>query len=330
MEPNCERTVKIKYSLYFGMVSSLRICLCLLGVCSVIAISALFVNFQTFRRAGELKYLPLAKKSVHSVNSYYEFREDNIEGAKTSSSSLSNRLRMKFVARELQPKWKAQYRLLVRQFDALMRRLNIKYFLFSGSLIGAYRHHGPVPWDDDFDVQLSKKDLLKIRKVFDDNDPQVKHMKIKMFKSRPWKLSFSYSHWPLVDIWPYVHIDEYIKDSTFQPWVRRNNSDIFPLVKVPFMGMMLPAPRKWRKVLLDRYGDIDKKCTSHHVSHRTFRTFRVVHTDCAALHGHFPFVTRTLKDGIMSETLKLGNRALSMWRYSVGSKDAPVDRVICD
>ncbi len=42
-------------------------------------------------------------------------------------------------------------------FDYLCNKHNIKYFLTGGSLIGAVRHSGFIPWDDDLDVGMTRK-----------------------------------------------------------------------------------------------------------------------------------------------------------------------------
>lgn len=50
-------------------------------------------------------------------------------------------------------------------FDAVCTKYNIKYFLIFGTAIGAMRHNGFIPWDDDIDVAVFRDDLDKLRNV---------------------------------------------------------------------------------------------------------------------------------------------------------------------
>jgi len=43
-------------------------------------------------------------------------------------------------------------------FDAICKELGLKYFLSRGSALGAIRHKGFIPWDDDLDVGMPMKD----------------------------------------------------------------------------------------------------------------------------------------------------------------------------
>ena len=51
----------------------------------------------------------------------------------------------------------ALYALLL-EFDRVARALETPYFLFAGTLLGAVRHQGFIPWDDDLDILMLRED----------------------------------------------------------------------------------------------------------------------------------------------------------------------------
>ena len=69
---------------------------------------------------------------------------------------------------------KAQLRMLdiLSVVDDIFRRNHIDYWLHGGTLIGAVRHHGFIPWDDDVDIAVRALDMPRIRKVLNAELPE--------------------------------------------------------------------------------------------------------------------------------------------------------------
>lgn len=60
---------------------------------------------------------------------------------------------------------------ILREFQRICEKYSLTYYSDGGTSLGAVRHNGFIPWDDDLDVCMPREDFDRLLKVVDDELP---------------------------------------------------------------------------------------------------------------------------------------------------------------
>ena len=79
---------------------------------------------------------------------------------------------MKELTPQEQPRWNAVINGVLRQYIAICKEHHLTYFCCGGTAIGAVRHQGMIPWDDDVDVFMPRPDYDRFIQIASQQLPE--------------------------------------------------------------------------------------------------------------------------------------------------------------
>lgn len=98
----------------------------------------------------------LRQSSSRAISSEREIFIDNINCDEMRNGFLVTSHRKKL--------WNVQIG-LIKEFARICKKYNLRWFAIAGTLLGAVRHKGFIPWDDDVDIAMLRPDFEKFKLV---------------------------------------------------------------------------------------------------------------------------------------------------------------------
>jgi phosphorylcholine metabolism protein LicD len=132
----------------------------------------------------------------------------------------------------------------MKKFHQICKDNNITYWADGGTLLGAVRHTGIIPHDDDIDIVMFEEDFERLKKVLSEqeNEYYVKHFEFPLWKFLKRGIDAAW-----IDIFLIVkeedkYVFKEIKHREFWPTMWYKHTEIFPLKEVDFEDVKIFIP----------------------------------------------------------------------------------------
>lgn len=128
---------------------------------------------------------------------------------------------------------------ILKELLVLFKKNHISYYALGGTVLGAVRHKGFIPWDDDIDIGVPREDYERLQDVCSQLPPHLKFISYTVDPSYPYYIA------RVIDERIIVRSD---RTETYQytgAWV-----DIFPLDGMPYYK--IPRVLHSARILFDR------------------------------------------------------------------------------
>ena len=113
--------------------------------------------------------------------------------------------------------------LILGHIDTVCKKHHLRYYLAYGTLLGAIRHKGFIPWDDDVDIYMPREDYARFIRLMSE-DREGKFKLLSMYNAP----DYYYEYAKVVDLRTRVVYDNLKSIEDDGVWV-----DIFPLDDAP-------------------------------------------------------------------------------------------------
>ena len=134
---------------------------------------------------------------------------------------------------------------MLHEFDEICKKNNLSYTLGGGTQLGAVRHHGFIPWDDDIDLNMIRPEYEKLMELYEKNELEIPRNR-ELISNRNNTFARHYARYIRHDIkrlttyaeeedCPYIGIEIFVEDGVY------SNKFLFTLqtLRIKFVRKLL-------------------------------------------------------------------------------------------
>ena len=209
-----------------------------------------------------------------------------------------------FIPGMIKRSWAVQMDVL-EQVRRICDKYDIKWFADCGTLLGAVRHHGFIPWDDDLDICMLKEDYDKFLSIVDEELPQD-YKVLNIYKEQEYTNFIT----RIVNHGEINISDDFLKENHGFPYIA--GIDVFPLHylyddKVQEEDRLNRARKLWE--LAEDYvnGKINNKNTGEFISEVEKNSKKKFRKDVTMLNAMYLAI-----DDVFSEADKIGTNNVAL------------------
>lgn len=207
-------------------------------------------------------------------------------------SFLKSEIRNDFIVDEKRKRLWAALLGLLREFQRVCTKNNLHYFAICGTALGAMRHQGFIPWDDDLDLAMPRKDYEKLKSlskdfkdpyylVWAENERENGYSFLKLRDSNTTGMSrvfanLNLNHGIYIDIFPLDEVSDLSRYEEEQAKIKELIIQNSNRMKALNNGGFPESEEEETDKLLQTYNEIERLATTDNGSEREYLALRTI------------------------------------------------------